>query len=209
MGDGNVKKLKVLSLFLILSLALIACSNEATDELEKNDTEKAEAKTDENSNEGKKKKDEKSEDIWTYYEDANWEGTWEGLKFNIQKAVVSDKAPQLNDKGEEEIGSAVGVKMQVENTTADQKYTTYPDQATLVTSTGEQVEADLFVSDDLGGEIHEGVIKEGNVIFYLKRGKAEEIKWIKLTWSNSYTDPNGDYEKDKHFEQEVKLELKQ
>lgn len=202
-----MKKFKLIGLLLSAALVFSGCSNEATDELEKNDTEKAEAKTDSKSSDKKEKK-EKEEDIWTYYEDADWTGKWEGLNFNIQKIVVSDKAPRINDDGKEEPSSAVGMKIQVENTTTDKIYTTYPDQATLVTSTGEQVEAETYLSDDVGGEIHEGVIKEGNVIFYLDRGKAEEIKWVKLTWSNSYEDPNGDYDKDLYFDQEVKLELK-
>lgn len=203
-----MKKFSFISLMAVFMLILAACGeNEATKELDAKDTEKAEAKTEENASESKKDESEEDEDIWTYYEDANWEGTWEGLKFTIQKAVVSDKAPQIVD-GEEIIGSAVGVKMQVENTTADKVYTTYPDQATLVTSTGEQVEADMWVSDDLGGDIHEGVIKEGNVIFYLERGNAEAIEWIKLTWSNSYSDPDGNYENDQYQDQEVKLQLK-
>ena len=194
---------------LLLSLGILtACGgNEATKELEENDTEKSEAKV--NSSESENKEEAtKEEDIWTYYEDADWEGTWEGLKFTIQKAVVSDKAPMLDDNGKEVTSSAVGVKMKIENTTADKIYTTYPDQATLVTSTGEQVEADMWLSDNLGGEIHEGVIKEGNIIFYLERGKAEEIDWIKLTWSNSYEDPDGNDDNDLYDDQEVKLELK-
>lgn len=194
---------------LLLSLGILtACGgNEATKELEENDTEKSEAKVNSSDSENKEEAT-KEEDIWTYYEDADWEGTWEGLKFTIQKAVVSDKAPMLDDNGKEVTSSAVGVKMKIENTTADKIYTTYPDQATLVTSTGEQVEADMWLSDNLGGEIHEGVIKEGNIIFYLERGKAEEIDWIKLTWSNSYEDPDGNYDNDLYDDQEVKLELK-
>ncbi|WP_462406750.1 hypothetical protein [Gracilibacillus sp. Marseille-QA3620] len=194
---------------LLLSLGILtACGgNEATKELEENDTEKSEAKVNSSDSENKEEAT-KEEDIWTYYEDADWEGTWEGLKFTIQKAVVSDKAPMVDDNGKEVTSSAVGVKMKIENTTADKIYTTYPDQATLVTSTGEQVEADMWLSDNLGGEIHEGVIKEGNIIFYLERGKAEEIDWIKLTWSNSYEDPDGNYDNDLYDDQEVKLELK-
>lgn len=194
---------------LLLSLGILtACGgNEATKELEENDTEKSEAKVNSSDSENKEEAT-KEEDIWTYYEDADWEGTWEGLKFTIQKAVVSDKAPMLDDNGKKVTSSAVGVKMKIENTTADKIYTTYPDQATLVTSTGEQVEADMWLSDNLGGEIHEGVIKEGNIIFYLERGKAEEIDWIKLTWSNSYEDPDGNYDNDLYDDQEVKLELK-
>ncbi|MBZ9536901.1 hypothetical protein KGR20_22340 [Cytobacillus oceanisediminis] len=207
-----MKKLLLLCLTLVLSVVMAACGSDATD-IKQSDDEKAKAKTDqteladkENSEEADSK--EKEEDIWTYYDDAKWEDSWEGLKFTIQKAVVSDKAPGLDDSGNEITTSAVGVKMQIENTTSDKIYTTYPDQATLVTSTGEQVDADMFISDHLGGEIHEGVIKEGNIIFYLERGNAESIEWIKLTWSNSYEDPDGDYEKDLYKDTEVKLELK-
>ena len=202
------KTLSILGTLLLSLGILTACGgNEATKELEENDTEKSEAKVNSSDSENKEEAT-KEEDIWTYYEDADWEGTWEGLKFTIQKAVVSDKAPMLDDNGKEVTSSAVGVKMKIENTTADKIYTTYPDQATLVTSTGEQVEADMWLSDNLGGEIHEGVIKEGNIIFYLERGKAEEIDWIKLTWSNSYEDPDGNYDNDLYDDQEVKLELK-
>ncbi|MGN1400972.1 MAG: hypothetical protein ACI4XL_05665 [Bacillus sp. (in: firmicutes)] len=203
-----MKRLKFLSLFLVAALALAACGNEATEELDKNDTEKAAAKTDGAKSDSESKDKKKEEDIWTYYEDANWEGTFEDLHFNIQKVVVSDKAPEINDEGEEVTGSAVGFKMQMENKSTDKIYTSYPDQATLVTSTGEQVEADMFTSDSLGGEIHEGVIKEGNVIFYLERGEAEKIEWVKFTWSNSYEDPNGNYDNDIYEDTEVKLELK-
>ena len=202
-----MKLFKFMSLVLVGSLVLAGCGNEATEELDQNDTEKAVAKTDGTESDSKKESD-KEEDIWTYYEDANWQGSFQDLHYNIQKVVVSDKAPKINDDGEEVEGSAVGFKMQVENKSADKIYTSYPDQATLVTSTGEQVEADLFLSDDLGGEIHEGVIKEGNVIFYLERGEAEKIEWVKFTWNNSYEDPNGNYENDVYKDMEVKLDLK-
>jgi len=82
-----------------------------------------------------------------------------------------------------EYKSLVGVKFRMENTT-NQKFTVYPDQAVLITSTGEQIEMpDMFLSDHLGGEIHEGVVKEGNLIWVLQRGHAEDIKWIKLEFT--------------------------
>lgn len=185
---------------------LAACGNDV-DNIQQSEDEKTKAKT-ENTDDNSQEEQAKEEDIWTYYEDATWEGTWEGLKFNIQKVVVSDEAPGLDDDGNEITTSAVGVKMVVENTTTDKVYNTYPDQATLVTSTGEQVDADMIYSDHLGGEIHEGVIKEGDIIFYLDRGEAESIEWIKLTWSSDYSDPDGNYENDKYEETEVKLDLK-
>jgi hypothetical protein len=200
------------SLFLVLlANVLTACGGEV-DTIQQMEDEKAKAKTEQTvaevEPESAAEPAEVEEDIWTYYEDAKWEGTWEGLNFTVQKVVVSDEAPMLNDDGEEVIGSAVGVKMRVENTSADKVYTTYPDQATLVTSTGEQVPADFWLSDNLGGEVHEGVVKEGDLIFYLERGEAESVEWVKLVWSSSYSDPDGKYENDLYHDQEVKLELK-
>ena len=205
-----MKKVFSIAGTLLLSLGVLAACGESdvNKELDENDTEKSEAKVNTGDTEETPKEEPKEEDIWTYYEDADWSGEWEGLKFEIQKAVVSDKAPLINDEGEEVESSAVGVKMKIENTSTDKIYTTFPDQATLVTSTGEQVEAEMFLSDDLGGEIHEGVIKEGNIIFYLERGKAEEIDWIKLTWNSYYEDPDGNYDNDLNHDQEVKLDLK-
>lgn len=199
---------KVITSFFVLLLIgfLGACGNDV-DNIQQSEDEKTKAKT-ENTDNNIQEEQAKEDDIWTYYEDATWEGTWEGLKFNIQKVVVSDEAPGLDNDGNEITTSAVGVKMVVENTTTDKVYNTYPDQATLVTSTGEQVDADIIYSDHLGGEIHEGVIKEGDIIFYLDRGEAKSIEWIKLTWNSDYSDPDGNYENDKYEETEVKIDLK-
>ncbi|MBM7600492.1 hypothetical protein JOC34_002883 [Virgibacillus halotolerans] len=179
--------LRIFTLLSVLMFAilggLVACSD--APEIE---GDKAEAKTGDNAAKKSDKKaekqaaKEKEADPWTYYEDATWEGDFNGLKTKIEKVVVTEKAPTVEDEKAEE--SAIGVKFTIENT-SDHKFTTYPDQATLVTSTGEQVEADMLISDDLGGDIHEGVIKEGDVLFYLERGEAESVEWIKLEWSET------------------------
>lgn len=54
--------------------------------------------------------------------------------------------------------------------------TIYPDQSTLVTNTGHQVEAELFLSDSVGGEFYGEVTKEGEV-FYIFDSK-EDVKEI-------------------------------
>ncbi|WP_089097095.1 hypothetical protein [Parageobacillus galactosidasius] len=117
-----------------------------------------------------------------------------------------DKAPGYDEEGNEITTSVVGVKFQIENTT-NGKFTTYPDQAVLVTSTGEQIDMpDMLVSDPLGGEIDKGVIKEGDVIWYLQRGNAEKIEWIKLKWTAHV---GGEDELDGEMkEYEVELKLK-
>lgn len=185
-----MNKLGLAILTIVVAVVLSACGdNEATTELEKNDTEKAEAKVGKEepvaSKETEVENEEQTEDIWTYYNDATWSEDFNGLKTTIQKVVITDIAPTVEDESAEV--SAVGVKFSIENT-SDHVFTTYPDQAILVTSTGEQIDMpDMWISDSLGGEIHEGVIKEGNVIWYLERGEAAEIEWIKLEWTSEDT----------------------
>jgi hypothetical protein len=151
------------------------------------------------------KKPEEKKDIWTYYNDAKWSDDFKGLKTEIQKVVVSDKAPNKNDNTKFE-SSAVGIKIKLENTT-DGVFTTYPDQARLVTSTGEQIEMSELMSESLGGEIEKGVIKEGNVIWYLKRGHAEDITWIKLKW-RANVGKSSNITKDSLKEYDIEIKLK-
>jgi ABC-type oligopeptide transport system substrate-binding subunit len=188
-----------------LALLLSACGN-TTPTIKEDEDEKAKAKTEESAaSSSEEKKETKTDDAWTYYENAKWSNDYNGLKSEITKVVVSDKIPRINDDGDEVKSSAVGLKFKIENTTTG-KFTTYPDQATLVTSTGEQVDADMFVSDSIGGEIDKGVIKEGNVIFYLERGEAEKIAWIKVSWDER-TGPEDSLDSDPHTN-EVELKLK-
>ncbi|MCC3381876.1 hypothetical protein ACFQ5D_03095 [Paenibacillus farraposensis] len=160
--------------------------------------------------------EKKPDDIWTYYNDAKWSDTWNGVKSSIEKVVVTDRAPKKEDpndftasavggKFKIEYTTAVGVKFKIENTTKN-LYTTYPDKAELVTSTGEQVQADMVISDHIGGEIEEGVIKDGIIFWFLKPGHASDIKWIKMKWYVTEGDGLGMNQKRKEYS--VKLELK-
>ncbi|TQS01392.1 hypothetical protein [Paenibacillus ottowii] len=148
--------------------------------------------------------EKKPDDIWTYYNDAKWTDTWNGVTSTIEKVVVTDRAPKDGNTNDL-TASAVGVKFKVENTTK-KLFTTYPDQAELITSTGEQVQADMVTSDHIGGEIEEGVIKDGNIIWFLKRGHAADIKWIKMKWY--VIEGNGMEPTQDKKEYSVKLELK-
>lgn len=199
-----MKKLITGIISFTLLFTMIACGNK---EVAIKDDAESKAKTGENATpKGKSREDKKSSnDVWTYYEDAKWSDDFKGLKSEIKKVVVSDQAPGFDDEGEEIITSAVGVKFKMENTT-DGQFTTYPNQAELVTSTGEQIEADLWVSDDLGGEIDKGVIKEGDIVWYLDRGEAESIEWIKMKW-DAYKGKETDIGEDRK-EYEVELNLK-
>ncbi|PLR95758.1 hypothetical protein [Bacillus sp. T33-2] len=78
-----MKKMLMVLVSIFLMAMLAACgADSATDELEKNDTNKAEAKT---GGEGAKveeddkpEAEEKSEDIWTYYDNAKWSDNYNG-----------------------------------------------------------------------------------------------------------------------------------
>jgi hypothetical protein len=210
MGGLHMKRLLVL-FAAILILALTGCgTDKATEELDKNDKSKAEAKVEDQATKPEDKEtdaatseDEKAEDVWTYYDNAKWSDNYNGLAMEIQKAVVSDIAPTPDDENAKT--SAVGVKFRMENTT-DGKFTFYPDQAVLVTSTGEQIDMpDMFVSDSIGGEIDKGVIKEGNIIWYLERGHAADIEWIKLSFSGHQGDEDNFEAEIKEYEIELKL----
>lgn len=150
----------------------------------------------------------KKDDPWTYFNNATWTGNYNGLKLQIEKVVVTDKGPKTQGgqivKGQYQ--SYVGMKFKMINTT-NNIFTAYPDQARLVTSTGEQIDnPNMFASDHIGGEIEGGVMKEGNIIWDLKRGHASDIKWVKIEWGVHAGKEEDFNQQTKHFE--VKLNLK-
>jgi hypothetical protein len=205
-----MKKINRYAIFLltvIITVLLTACSS---NEIPSNNETKA--KTDEEqtpSNETSEEEVEKpDEDIWVRYNGINAIDTGlDGMKVTLADVAVTDQA-EVEEDGETVNKSVVAVHMLLGNTTTNKVFDVYADQATLTTSTGEQVEVDSWESDDIGGEIHEGVIKDGNIIFFLERGHAEEINWIKLTFSGYYTDPSGDYDQDVYYDYAMKVNLK-
>lgn len=140
-------------------------------------------------------------EFWTLIEGATWSDDFEGLQTTIEKIAVSDKVPMSNGS----VASAVGLKVKITNTTKN-TFTTYPNQATIVTSTGEQQTADWNQSGDIGGEIYEGVTKEGDMIFFLKKGHAEDIKWITLKWL-THKGGESDITQDNQKNYDVKIEF--
>ncbi|WP_214741680.1 DUF4352 domain-containing protein [Exiguobacterium sp. s48] len=103
------------------------------------------------------------------------------IQFAIDKVQTSrlTVAEAYSDSfdGQEEV-TVVAMNMIVENT-VDETMSFHPNQATLVTSTGEQVSSDLWFSDDVGGEFLGKVKKEGNVLFFVK-AKPEELTDLKV-----------------------------
>lgn len=190
-------KRKIIALILasLLSVGLVGCGGNK----ETSNNSETSTKTEDNS----KEKTVNAE--WTHFNDAKWNDDFNGLKSEVVKVVVSDKTPKPS--GETDL-AAVGVKFKMTNTTKE-KFTAYPDQAVLVTSTGEEIKTpDESVTASIGGVIEGGATKEGNVIWYLKnKGTAKDITWIKLTWKvhQGGDDAKADAPKKEY---EVKISLK-
>ena len=103
------------------------------------------------------------------------------IQFAIDKVQTSRltvaEAYRDSFDGQEEV-TVVAMNMLAENT-VDETMSFHPNQATLVTNTGEQVSSHLWFSDDVGGEFLGKVKKEGNVLFFVK-AKPEELTDLKV-----------------------------
>lgn len=67
----------------------------------------------------------------------------------------------------------VSLQLEVTNDSSDTN-SIYPDQGTIVTNTGKQVDADIWMSDSVGGDFYGEVTKDGDVFFFFE-GEPEEI----------------------------------
>ncbi|SER84018.1 hypothetical protein [Salipaludibacillus aurantiacus] len=70
----------------------------------------------------------------------------------------------------------------VENT-ADEDITFFSGQATMSTSTGEQIESDMWMSDHIDGELMAGTRHDGSFFFILENSQAEDVESVRITWS--------------------------
>lgn len=178
-----MKKL-IFSAALVLSLtALAACGDEETKETtatEETSTTETEAKdeaatsepvqdeaatTDEEVTEselGKMTVHYKNKEVNQTFES----GTVKGSLNKIQVATLEVAPDYKTMFDDQDIVTVVTAEMTAENT-VDENISFYPDQATLVTNTGKQVDADMLLSDSIGGDFLGAVKKEGNVIWVM------------------------------------------
>ena len=191
------KKLAIITLLLILSLTLFACGKkdepqkEAQEPQTQESTESAETK-EENETPQEAPAEEKTptgewEDV-----DGTKRRTVKDIDFNqtftsgpfsvtINKIQVSDimTSEELKSMfdGKDEITS-IAMSVKVENT-SDDELNFYPDQSKLTTDTKEQIEAEILLSDSVGGEFKGQIIKEGTIIFGAN-SKADDINKLTL-----------------------------
>ena len=80
---------------------------------------------------------------------------------------------------------AVVVDMKAENT-SEQDISFHPNQSIIVTDTGEQVESEMFLMGEAGGDFLGKVTKEGQT-WWLLKNLDPDIKSLKLIISPPHT----------------------
>ena len=113
-------------------------------------------------------------------------GTFESgpIKLTVEKAngvsmAVSDEYYDFFETDQLEY---IQVDLQVENTSED-NITFYASQAIMTTSTGEQLEPDMLMSDHIDGEYFGEVNKSGTSFYILENSDAEDVESIRLIFS--------------------------
>ena len=186
-----MKKFLILILISLLTLGLVACGNSGNGESkdasskQQHSTESNQTSNEDdssNNNEGEVTENEigkitvvnKKKDI-----NQTFQSGPVNLTINAIQTATLEPSESYKDMfdGKEKL-TIVTINMKTENT-SDDTVGIYPNQAVLTTNTGEQVDADIWLSDDLGGDFYGKVSKEGDVIFQLD-SPAEEISNMKL-----------------------------
>lgn len=191
------KKLAIITLLLTLSLTLFACGKkdepqkEAQEPQTQESTESAETKEETETPQETPKEEKAPTGEWEDVDgakrktvkDIDFDQTFTSGPFNvtINKVQVSDIMTNEELKsmfdGKDEITS-IAMSVKVENT-SDDELNYYPDQAEITTDTKEQIKAEMFLSDSVGGEFKGQIIKEGTIIF-VANSKAEDINKLTL-----------------------------
>ncbi|WP_107725209.1 hypothetical protein [Desmospora activa] len=131
-----MKKEWLISLIIVVLMISAGCGT-AAKEVEKVKGEESKAKVGDeqeylNEESEAKGKGEEDSEHWTKY-DVKWEEDYKELKFEIKSIGITEELPEIQDDGTEKPSPALAAHFIIDNTTND-IFTTYPDQAQLVTS---------------------------------------------------------------------------
>ncbi|ARN90035.1 DUF805 domain-containing protein [Levilactobacillus brevis] len=135
--------------------------------------------------------------------------TWAGSTFDIDKVTIyqtDGDYTQGSGKDKKTINGVVKVHMEID---AGRDISAYPTQATLSTSDGQQVDADMTDSDDFDGDLDSGTQTDGNIYFLLPSlDEISDLSDIRLKWSADYD--TDDYDDDNDYKDfDVTLQLNQ
>lgn len=173
-----MKKL-LLGLPITAALLLGACGETAVEKVEKSDAPAAAEKEQKETNTKEDKRTELGK-VTDYYSNdkLNYSIKTGPMKLEFSKIMVYEielkEQYKAQFKGADVI-NVIALKSKVENTSKD-LVNFYPDQATIVTDTKEQIDASMIASDHIGGEFIGEVEKEGTVAFLLNKSVADVKK---------------------------------
>ncbi|HHR3168042.1 hypothetical protein [Listeria monocytogenes] len=196
------------SLLLVFSFGLSACGS-SSDSAKEESKEESTSTTNESEDltEDETTMEEETDSGIIDSEDyaTSWSDDWKGLQTKISSvSVFKVDSAKLAEDGEDGEGLIV-VNYELNNN-SEIDFNTYPDQGVLVAD-GKQIDASMINSDDLGGELMQGVSKDGAVVYILPTlNDVSDIKDIRLTWSASYETDN--YEEDSFKDYDARITLK-
>lgn len=218
---------KKIAILTATALFLVACEaeeeqdpNDTTEEIDEVDSEETEGEEEEDVEEsveeaeeeltevddGEEGKVEESEygrltihSLVTDIEETIEDGPFEVTLLNARLAYLEPEEDYVDFFGGEEM-TLITFEIEVENL-EDETNSIYPDQGTIVTNTGQQIEADLLLSEDVGGEFLGEVIKIGNVQFFLDED-PEEIESVRYVIGSGHNEDFENFGEDFEFEVE-------
>lgn len=110
------------------------------------------------------------------------------MKLDIMNVLVFEVEPNEDAKtlffDEKDKARTIIMEMKVENT-SDQDVTFDPNLSVIVTDTGEQVEPDMFMMGDQGGDFLGKVKKEGQT-WWLLNDLEKDVKSVKMVIPSPY-----------------------
>lgn len=137
----------------------------------------------------------------------NWtDSSWADSTFSIDKVRVIKIKQQKYYDGDKTypVQGLIMVHFKIK---AGRDISTYPNQGTIITDDGQQIDATMNNSDDYDGEIAKGVTKDGYTTFIFKKmSSASQFKTLRLKWDSNYeTDDMDDDNSDKTFDITINL----
>lgn len=182
-----MKKRLIFSAALVLSLGLAACGEEKAKEEPQKEETQTPVSTDKKEDTEKVDKKEETDGVGetteselgkmtVLYKDKelNMAVNSGPVNATLDKIQLATMEPSESSKemfGGQDKVTIVTIEASAENT-VDDTTNYYLNQAKLVTDTGQQVDSDIWFSDDVGGEFLGKVKKNGNIIWVLKHDEA-------------------------------------
>lgn len=118
----------------------------------------------------------------TVNHNVNWSVDMNGVKFSIDQVYIVKKHLDSADGSGTGYDGAIVVHMTIDNKSS-KDITTFPSQGTILTSTGQQADADTADGDSFDGDIMSGGTQNGKILFPIKSlSDPNSIKNVRIHW---------------------------